>query len=169
MLTETGLWVRMAADKSVNGWDKFKKGVIWEECSDGMCYTVCFPNWNGYFKYFILPDLLSDRMTTVANVIKLSSGETSDKRPMNKILLQMGARVRVEGNLCIYTFAKELATSVNLFKLMNKKERWRAITNKTPVCLIDSEGVVRGCWSESGLTMEVGNKLVYSNMPVEMK
>jgi len=169
LATEKGLFSKRTDDLTQR-WERFKKGVIWIECDGGVCYTLCFPTGNGYFKYFILPDVMSVRMVEMVKMVRLESDNVIQGRPMDQILHQMGAEVKVDGNFCIYVFTRDKAKSINPFELMNEKERSRALTVGLPIVLVDEKGVVQGYYqSGNGLVMEnTDHRVRYTVMPVEM-
>jgi hypothetical protein len=155
-------------DDSISRWEKFKKGVLGVETEDGMWPTVCFPNGEGYFKYFMLPDVLSDKMVKMREIISLESDNVIKGRPMHRILLEMGANVRIEGNFHAYMFPYDVARTINPFTLMSERDRRWALRNGGRICLVDERHQVWAYWSEKGFEKANGNIIRVRNVPVWM-
>ncbi len=147
-------------------WDNYKKGVIWVELDDDVCYTLCFPMGESYFKFFLISDLLSDRMELVPEPIRLKLGTC--QHPVNQILCQMGATFRMDGNLCIYTFDKQKARLINPFEILGKKKRKEVIASGKPICLVDEKRVVHGYWFNKELSLGIFEKIIWVSMPVKI-
>lgn len=163
MLTEDVSFLRRTDGLVTDNYWGYKKGVIWVELENGIYFTLCFPRGNGYFKYFVLPDLVSDRMIGFLRPTKVIG------RPMDQILRRMGAEVREEGNLYIYMFDNKVTKTINPFDLMNKREKDWAIEMNHPICLVDMKGVVQTYWFNKGLVREPDKKISVSCIPKWME
>ena len=170
--TEPGLLLLRQADDLMSRRGRCKKGVIWVGTENEMYYTLCFPRWSGYFKYFLLPDVMSDEMVEMLRIFgKKSSDVGGGGRPMHQILCRMGAEVREEGNLYIYMFPYPKAESINPFDLMNKCDKEWAFKTNHSICLMDEIVVIYGHWFETGLVMGFRSNddiVKYSRTPVWM-
>lgn len=150
MLTEVGVLRTGLVGGELKDIDKYKKGVIRIESPDSVLFYLCFPVANAgrytYAKRFLISDLLSERVKQERNSIPLASDTLVREYPLDQILRNMGATVRIEGNFCIYTIAREFLDYFDPKRIIKNKSKVDLSNSTRPFCLIDSEEIARAYW-----------------------
>ncbi|MDD4106571.1 MAG: hypothetical protein PHX84_01315 [Candidatus Shapirobacteria bacterium] len=150
--------------------DKYKKGIIRIEWSDGLLLDFCFPiiNTRAYTKYFLVPDLPSKKVIEERNSIPLASDTLTSKYCLDGILREMGALVAVRGDLCFYEISFDLLGCFDPNTFIKDTSR---IDTTRAFCLIDVRGTSRAFWDEkkfSELDSTQHQDLYFTGAPIEI-
>lgn len=150
MLTEVGVLRTGLVGGELKDIDKYKKGVIRIESPDGLLFYLCFPVAKAgrytYAKRFLVSDLLSERVEQERRSIPLASDTLIREYPLDKILRSIGATVRIEGNFCIYTVAREFLDYFDPKRIARNKSKVDLSNENRPFYLIDGEEIARAYW-----------------------
>lgn len=128
--------------------DKYKKGIIRIEWSDGLLYDFCFPivKTRAYTKHFLVTDLPSEKVIEERNSFHIPSDTVKPKHCLDKILRDMGAKVDVRGDLCFYEISHDLLVSGG-FNTGIFIKNTSSIDPTRAFCLIDVNRTSKAFWN----------------------